>query len=188
MARYPAPSPVYLGPAAHTSAGHNKPIDRVVIHATVSPCKPGGARDIAAYFRSPKSGGSAHYVVDPGEVVQVVHDDTVAWHAPPNPHSIGNELCFMPTRVPVGFWLLPRARRMLRRAAVLTAQQCLAFDVPAVRLSAADLRAGKRGICGHVNVSRAFGQSTHWDPGVFPWRTFMRMVRAEIAMAREAAA
>lgn len=175
------PSPVYLGPAAHTTPGNNKPIRRIVIHATVSPCRKGQARRTAAYFRSESAGGSAHYVVDPGEVVQVVYDNVIAWHAPPNRHSIGNELCYYPTRVPVGFWQLPHARAMLRKAARLTARQCLAFGVPPNRVSADQLRAGVAGICGHVDVSEAFGQSSHWDPGVFPWRRFMRLVRAEVA-------
>lgn len=182
---YPPPSPPYLGPAAHTTPGHNKPIRRIVIHATVSACEEGMARRIAAYFRSPSAGGSAHYVVDPGEVVQVVYDDVIAWHAPPNQNSIGNELCYRPTRVPVGFWKLPRARRMLDRAARLTAQQCLAFNVPTVRITAAQVKAGGHGVCGHVDVSQAFGQSTHWDPGVFPWRRFMRRVRYWAAMERD---
>src|SRR5690348_5937428 len=77
-----APNPVYLGPAAHTSPGNNKPINRIVIHSTVSPCVEGQARNSALYFRSPSAGGSAHYVVDPGEVVQVVYDGVIAWHAP----------------------------------------------------------------------------------------------------------
>jgi hypothetical protein len=116
--------------------------------------------------------------------VQVVYDGVIAWHAPPNPHSLGNELCYIPTRLPVGFWRLPKARRMLERAAKLTAEQCLAYNVPAVRLKPADLKAGRRGICGHVDVSRAFGQSSHWDPGVFPWRRFMRRVRFYISLER----
>jgi hypothetical protein len=52
---YPPPNPVYLGPAAHTSEGSNKPIDRIVIHATVSPCVEGGARNVARYFRSARA-------------------------------------------------------------------------------------------------------------------------------------
>jgi N-acetylmuramoyl-L-alanine amidase CwlA len=94
------PNPRYLGPAFRTSAGANKPPTRVVIHSTVSPCKPGGAEQIAAYFRSPAAGGSAHYVVDPDEVVQVVFDSVIAWHAPPNAHSIGIEMCDIPGPVP----------------------------------------------------------------------------------------
>lgn len=190
----PAPAPVYLGPAAHTSAGDNKPIHRIVIHSTVSPCEPGGARSIAAYFRSPAAGGSAHYVVDPGEVVQVVYDGVIAWHAPPNPNSLGIEMCDIPGPVPGDKpgsaawkaarrswrWLRPAQRQMLARTARLTAQLCAAYDVPATFLRPADLAAGRHGVTTHANVSATWHQSTHWDPGFWPRRRFMRLVRAEL--------
>ena len=181
MTMYPPPSPPYLGPAAHTSAGDNKPIHRIVLHSTVSPCAPGGARQIAAYFRSPSAGGSAHYVVDPDEIVQVVKDSVIAWHAPPNSNSLGIEMCDMPNTTTADRWNDAAHQKMLARVATLTAQLCLAYDVPAVFLTAADLQAGKRGITTHNNVSQAFHQSTHWDPGAWPQVKFMAAVRSEIA-------
>lgn len=176
------PSPIYLGPAAHDSGPGNKPIRRIVIHCTVSPCVEGQARRTAAWFRDPDSRGSAHYVVDPGEVVQVVFDSVIAWHAPPNPHSIGVELCdalVSPEwdRAHRDRWQDANHVRMLRRASRLTARLALAYGVPIRRLTVDDLKAGREGICGHVDVSRAFGQSSHWDPGaMFPWRDFMQRV------------
>lgn len=189
------PSPPYVGPAAHDSGPGNRPISRIVIHCTVSPCVEGGARTIAEWFRDPRSQGSAHYVVDPGETVQVVYDSVVAWHAPPNQHSIGIELCDALVSAAwdhehADRWKDRNHRRMLKRAARLTARLCLAYDVPIARLEADDLRAGKRGLCGHVDVSRAFRQSSHWDPGrAFPWAEFVRLVRkhARRIKAREAA-
>jgi len=172
-----APNPPYLGPPAHTSGGSNKPVNRVVIHCTVSPCKRGGARDIAAYFRSPNAGGSAHYVVDPGEVVQACYDGVIAWHAPPNPNSIGVELCD-PMTGSGARWNDRDHKAMLALAAKLVAQLCLAYDVPIRRLDVADLKAGRHGICGHADVSDAWHQSSHWDPGpAFPWEMFMQQVR-----------
>lgn len=199
MTRYPAPVVPYVGPAAHTTDGPNKPIARIVIHSTVSPCEAGGARKIGAYFRSQTSGGSAHYIVDPGEVVQSVFDGVIAWHAPPNQHSIGIEMCDMPGPPPSRpmsaawwrrfrkswRWARPAQARMLERTAKLTAQLCLAYDVPAVYVDAAGLRAGRRGITTHNEVSTAFEQSTHWDPGVWPRRSFVRMVRAEVKRLRK---
>lgn len=191
MARIKAPSPPFLGPASKSSKGANKPIDRIVVHSTVSPCEPGGARNIARYFRSPGAGGSAHYVVDPTETVQVVWDSVIAWHAPPNPNSLGVEMCDLPGPVPndspgsarwkalkrVWRWARPNQRKMLARTAKLVAELCAAYDVPPVFRSPAALRAGKRGVTTHVNVSSAFRQSTHWDPGWWPRRRFMRLVR-----------
>ena len=38
--------------------------------------------------------------------------------------------------------------------------------------------AGRRGLTGHAEVSRAFGQSDHWDPGDgFPVEAFVDRVR-----------
>lgn len=172
-----APSPPYLGPAAHHGDDNNKPIRRIVIHSTVSACVPGGARAIAGYFRSAAAGGSAHYVVDPREVVQVVYDSTVAYHAPPNLHSLGIELCDMPTTVSAGRWADANHVAMLERAAELTAQLAVAYGVPTSYCSARQLRAGAHGITTHHEVSLAFGESTHWDPGSWPRRRFMRKVR-----------
>jgi N-acetyl-anhydromuramyl-L-alanine amidase AmpD len=176
-----APAPPYLGPAHFAGGGDNKPINRIVIHCTVSPTVQGGARATAAYFRSAAAGGSAHYVVDPYEVVQCVYDGTVAYHAPPNQHSLGVELCD-PMKGKAARWQWLEHEAMLHLAARLVAQLCLAYDVPIVRLSEKDLRAGKHGICGHVDVSQAFKQSTHWDPGPdFPWPRFMALVKGEAA-------
>lgn len=191
MSKIPAPSPPYLGPPFRSSSGNNKPINRIVIHSTVSPCQPGGARDIAAYFRSNQARGSAHYVIDPAESVQVTYDSVIAWHAPPNQHSLGFEMCDIPGPVPdeprrsarwkalrrAWRWILPAQQRMLRRTAREVAQAALAYDVPIAFLHVDDLRQGRRGITTHANVSEAFHQSTHWDPGWWPRRRFMRLVR-----------
>lgn len=54
--------------------------------------------------------------------------------------------------------------------------------MPLVQLTARDLTQGKRGICGHAEVSRAFGQSDHGDPdigGRFPWPRFLQLLTEE---------
>lgn len=184
MSKFPAPSPVYLGPPAKYSAGNNKPIRRIVLHGTVSPTERGGARNIARYFQSPTAGGSAHYVVDPGEVVQAAWDSVVCWHAPPNAHSLGVEFCDWVGRdgkaLPMSRWDDEPHRLMLARGARLVAQLCLAYDVPARMRGPIGLRLGRRGITEHSDVSKAWGQSSHWDLGNFPRRHFARMVRAEV--------
>lgn len=191
MTRIPPPDPEYKGPAAHTSDGPNLPSTRVVIHSTVSPCQAGGRYDIAAYFRHPSSGGSAHYVVDPVGIVQVVGDHTVAWHAPPNPHSFGIEMTDIPGPVPgdkfipavwkaarrTWRWRRPEQQAMLHLTAQLTAQLCGAYDIPATFIGPRALRRGRHGVTTHNNVSRAWGQSTHWDPGFWPRRRFMKLTR-----------
>lgn len=176
------PSPTYLGPAKFHGDSDNKPIHRVVIHATVSPCVEGGARAVAAYFRETVTRpSSAHYVVDPGERVQVVFDSVVAYHAPPNQHSIGVELCD-PQAGKATRWFDTPHQQMLKRAAKLVARLCLAYGVPIRKLDVEALRAGAHGVCGHVDVSNAFRQTSHTDPGDgFPWPQFMEQVRAAAA-------
>lgn len=182
MATFPAPSPTYLGPPAHSSEGNNKPINRIVIHSTVSPCREGQARATASYFRNLASRGSAHYVIDPGEVIQCAFDSVICWHAPPNSHSIGVELCDMPGegRGAMLRWTDRNHRRMLRKAVDLVARLCLAYNVPTAYLDVEELRAGKRGITTHNNVSDAWRESDHWDPGAWPKRSFMRRVRRKV--------
>jgi N-acetylmuramoyl-L-alanine amidase CwlA len=182
-----APSPPYVGPAARHGASNNKPISRIVIHCTVSPCVPGGARNVARMFRTTTRPASAHYVVDPNEAVQVVFDSVVAYHAPPNQHALGIELCDMQSG-PGSRWQDGNHKAMLARAAPLVAGLCAAYGVPMVKLSPADLKAGKRGICGHIDVSHAWGQTTHVDPEAtpgFPWASFMDQIRAAARAPQE---
>ena len=190
-ARHPSPAPTYLGPPANDSGTGNRPIRRVVIHSAVIPCEPGRARQLAAMNRAGSTGGSWHYAVDPDEVIQCSYDSVVCWHAPPNQHSLGIEMADWPGRVPAARrgteayrslraawrWSKPAQWRMLRRTARLTAQLLLAEGLPLQYLSPRDLRAGRRGWTTHDSVSRAWGQSTHWDPGWWPRRAFARMVR-----------
>lgn len=185
MGPYPAPQVPYHGPASHHGDADNKPIRRVVLHSTVSPCVRGGAENVARYFRSPEATGSAHYVVDPGEAVQVVYDSVVAYHAPPNEHSIGIEMCDQPSATSAARWDDIPHRQLLERVALLTAQLCLAYGVPVKFRTARALRAGLHGITTHHEVSVAFGQSTHWDPGAWPRRRFMAKVRRHVRRLRK---
>lgn len=199
MTKYPAPSPTYLGPPAKHSGNGNKPIRRVVIHSAVMPCEPGRARQLATMNRVGSGGGSWHYAVDPGTTIQCSYDSVVCWHAPPNSHSIGIEMADWPEPMPAPEnttvwkrnrlrwrWAKPAQMRMLLRTAKLTAELCLAYDLPITWLSAADLKAGRQGITSHANVSAAWRQSTHWDPGYWPRAGFMNRVRAHAKKIQKA--
>jgi hypothetical protein len=190
--------------ASKTSGGSNSPVNRLVVHHTVSKTQRGGAQATANGFASSAAGGSAHYTVDPGAVVQSVKESVIAWHAPPNSNSIGVEmtdLCIWQAypssnagQLDSRFannegafharWSLPDWQEMLARTALVFRHEADVHSVPIVRLSVADVKAGKRGICGHREVSLAFGQSSHIDPyacdscsGDFPWGQFMDMVQ-----------
>lgn len=178
---YKAPAPRYIGPANMNGGPGNKPIDRIVIHCTVSSCCD-SAESIAGYFKQTTKYASAHYVVDAKHTIQSLYDSYIGYHAPPNQHAIGIEMCCTLANQGKGHWRREDHKAMLARTARLTAELCLAYDLPARKVGAAGLRAGKRGITGHVDVSAAFKQSSHWDPGpYFPWRYFIRLVKREIA-------
>lgn len=185
--RFAPPAPRYLGPPAHSTRGSNKPIKRITIHSTVSPCVPGQARKTADYFRNPKAGGSAHYAVDPAEVIQCAFDSVIAWHAPPNRFSLGVELCEFPSK-DIRRWRDEEHKALFKNAVQLVAGLCLAYGVPARYVGPIGLRLGRRGITTHADVSKAFKQSDHWDPGAWPRKAFMRAVRAEVKRRRKARA
>ena len=200
MSKYPPPNPpVVDGTPAKNSGQDNKPINRIVIHSAVMPCEPGRARQLATMNSQGSGGGSWHYAVDPDATIQCSFDSFVCWHAPPNQHSIGIEMADNPGPVPNDKpgtarykalkkswrWVRPNQRKMLARTARLTAELCLAYNVPPVFKSAAALRSGERGVTTHAEVSKAWNQSTHWDPGFWPRRSFMRQVRREIALIKK---
>lgn len=181
--------------AYHHSAGSNLTPTRVVIHSTCpemgypKASAAGKAVSTARYFQSSGSGGSAHYVVDVAETVQCLAENVIAWHAPPNGKSLGVEICsdggsktsFRNPKVAYtrAQWLSPQVWPAVLRAARLTRQLCDKYDIPVTKLSASDLKAGREGICGHVDVSNAWHQSDHDDPGPdFPWPEFMAAVKS----------
>jgi len=153
-------------------------IDVVVIHTMETSERHGAALACAQWFASEASKVSAHYCVDADEIVQCVRDEDVAWHARGgNTNSIGIELAgFAAQRADE--WDDAYSRSVVARAAELTAEICERYAIPFRRLRAADLVGHHRGICGHADVSAAFGKSDHWDPGTgFPWTRFLRLAR-----------
>jgi len=159
----------------------------IVMHATVSPCEPGGERSVARFFATEDNKTSAHYVRDPLETIQCVRDHTVAYHCGHNQDSIGYELCD-PQSGAGSRWSDKSHSLMLKGAAKDVARLCLLHSIPATKLGPAGLLAGRRGICGHVDMTNAYHASTHTDPGsAFPWATFIGLVKTEVAALREAA-
>lgn len=177
-----APSPTYVGPPTWHGSSKNKPITRIVIHCTVG-AEPGAknaALNTVNYSKNTSRPSSFHYIAEDTKSYQYTYDSVVAYHAPPNGHSLGYELCCSLSDKGKGHWSNTDHREMLRVAAKDVAQLCLAYNIPIRKLSVAQTRAGAKGICGHDEVSKAFHQSSHWDPGpYFPWGTFIKMVQEE---------
>lgn len=167
--------------------GDNMVPTRVVVHATCpnigydKASAPGAALGTARYFASASAGGSAHYVCGVDGEQHCVPDDTIAYHAPPNARSLGIEITAEGGAYPASYtrdqWLSPAVWPAVERAAARTRELCQRFAIPPVRINATDLLNGAHGICGHVDVSQAWHQTTHTDPGPeFPWPEFMALV------------
>lgn len=168
--------------AAHFDNSLNLPISRIVIHATAGgrgfpgESAAGTARQTAEYFQKPRAGGSAHYVEDIASEEHCVPESAVAWHAPPNVHSLGIEICAEAT-YSRDQWLSAQVWPAVVKAAARARELADRHNVPKVKLSPTDLLNGAHGICGHVDVSQAWHQSSHYDPGPgFPWPEFMAEV------------
>lgn len=170
------PYPLIESPNVTPGAG--RAIDVVVIHTMEAPERDGAAEACARWFQNPASEVSAHYCVDADTVIQCVSEGDIAWHARGgNGSSIGVELAGYAGQGSRD-WADAYSRELLRRAGRLTAEICARHAIPLRRIRAADLRAGRRGITGHADVSEAFRKSDHWDPGSgFPWQRFLQLAR-----------
>ena len=76
----------------------------------------------------------------------------------------------------------------IENAADVAAQYCLKYDIPVKQLSNDELRAGEKGIVGHVQVSAVFPGTGHFDPGPnFPWSHFIEKVQENYDRRSESA-
>jgi N-acetyl-anhydromuramyl-L-alanine amidase AmpD len=162
----------------HRTRERGRVVDVVVMHTMEIAERPDAAAICARWFQSEVSHVSAHYCVDAGGVIQCVRETDVAWHARGgNSDSIGVELAGF-ARQTTAEWEDEYSAAVLSRAAELVADICRRRRIPVRWLVAGDLLADRRGITGHVEVSRAFHKSDHWDPGDgFPVEAFLDRVR-----------
>jgi len=167
----------------YSKAKTSRRITLIVIHTMETMCKPKVARAIAGWFGSARAPqASAHYCVDPDEVIQCVRVEDVAWHCGRfgNGQSIGIELAGRAAMTPEQ-WAQEGPQAMLRRAARLVAELCCRWNVEPLRRGPEELKAGVGGLTGHVDVTRGLGGTDHVDPGAgFPWKQFVAMVLEEM--------
>jgi hypothetical protein len=180
--RYPGNAAFVQARHCGKQAGANLPIRRIVIHDMEWAEKPTTAEDCATMFAgadSPRA--SCHFMVDSNSVVQGVELDQVAWHAPPNTGSVGIEHAGRAGQSR-GQWLDAYGKDMLWRSAALTSWLCTTLALPARWLTVRQLRAGERGLCTHADVSAAWHQTDHTDPGPgFPKDYYLAQVLAHMA-------
>lgn len=163
-------------------------IDLIVMHSMEAPEKGETAENVASYFAGRNAPmASAHYCIDDNSIIQCVRDHDVAYAAPGANH---NGLHFEHAgyaRQSTAEWSDPFSDAMLRRSATIVAAKCKQYGIPPEYRRAADLKAGARGITTHFEVTQAFRQSDHTDPGKgFPISMFINLVR-EVLTPRGAA-
>jgi hypothetical protein len=169
--------------AAHYTKGRTAAVRLIVIHDMEAPEKATTAEAVQSYFaRSDSRVASAHLCVDSDSVARCVHDADTAYGAA-HANSIGLHVEHAGYgRQSRAEWLDAFGKAMLELSAEAVARWCVAYKIPVVKLSGADLQAGKHGICGHKDVSDAWPSTGHTDPGPgFPWDYYLGRVRAHVA-------
>lgn len=148
----------------------------VVVHTAEGIRK---ASDLKLFFER-STDSSAHAVADDSTLLDaLVPYDRAAWTLRNgNSRSDNLELCGF-AKWTREVWLNEH-RGMLANAALWIRRRCQARGIPIVKLSPADVRAGKSGVIGHVDYTQGTGDGTHWDPGPgFPWDIVIKAARGE---------
>lgn len=155
----------------------------IVVHTMEAPETYLTARNVAAYFARGEVNASAHYNLDAGTIVQGVPEKDVAWAAPGANHDgIQLEHAGYAGQNAAG-WNDAYSQAMLDRSARLVADICYRNGIPPKVLTLSELIAGEAGICSHHQVSVAYKQSDHWDPGYsFPWAQYQDLITRYYAL------
>lgn len=184
MAQSPEyPDLLWMPPASWSNANRTS-VQLIVIHTTEGSEGPTSAEDGAAYDQRRTDGTSTHFFHDQDSTVQCVRTEDVAYaaRAQGNRRGIQHELCGRAGQTAAG-WADTASRGTLRQAARQCARDARKWGIPVRHLTVAQVAAGDKGFCGHVDITYAFPQDngTHTDPGpAFPWSDFLDMVRAEL--------
>ncbi len=148
----------------------------VVIHDTSNSASAAAEAHYAA-TRSLSGATSAHFYVDTTGPLGSLPLTKQAWaaYSYANSHGWHIEMCGynagMTGAVPAA---------TIAITAGLVRQMCQLGGIPMVKLSPADVAAGKRGICGHWDITTGLGVGTHDDPGPrFDWPAFIAAVNGD---------
>jgi len=170
-------------PAVHRTPRPNRPT-LIVIHDGETSESHQAAESMAAWFASGKTIGSTQIVLDDDSILRCVRDDEIAnGAAGANRWSLHIEIAGRASQTSAD-WHDAFSQAAIRNAARVTAAWCKRYSIPARLLTVAEVRARTTpGICGHADVTAAFGVSTHTDPGLsFPWAQFLQAVVEEMDM------
>lgn len=123
--------------------------------------------------------GSYHVIVDShGQIVRCNTDDWVTWSS----GNKGNNVLLHIAVVGHAAW--SRAEWLRHDIALAAVAKYLAYwsrryGIPLVKITPDQLKAGVRGVVGHVDTGRAWGGTDHTDPGPdFPYGDVLAMAHA----------
>jgi hypothetical protein len=123
------------------------------------------ARAMATYQLSPSAGGSYHLVVDrEGGTARENDDEYIPWSAAWTGNRRGFHVSLAGQAAFSRDQWLARPRQLEKLAEIMSAYS-RRYGIPLIKRNGADLRAGKWGVCGHADISAAWGETDHWDPG-----------------------
>ena len=121
--------------------------------------------------------GSYNILVGTRRTLRANDDNYIPWAAMPTGNRRGLHLSFLAyAQSSRQEWL--DNMNQLDLGARVVADWCTRYGIPPVKVSPDEIRAGKRGVCGHADVSAAWRESDHTDPGAgFPWDVFLDRVK-----------
>lgn len=173
-------SSVPAHPTNYAPTRGGAPVLWVVLHCTEGGELVGSALKTATMFAAKlDKPRSAHDVCDAEGVIACVPWDKRAWHCggTGNKHGVGVELCGKAAQTRAQ-WLDARSLPMLANGARRVREICTRFALPIEFRTAVELRAKHPGITTHDEIRRAFGETSHTDPGQgFPLADFLEAVR-----------
>lgn len=135
----------------------------------------------ASMFHDPKLAPkrSAHFVVDADSIIQCVPVDMIAWHSghTSNHAGVGVEICGLVKQTEAD-WRDAASLATLGRAASLFRILCDLYRLPILFRDAPNLVLGRDGVTTHAEVSKAWHETNHTDPGPhFPLVEFINAIR-----------
>jgi hypothetical protein len=150
-----------------------------------TPESEGRAAQVANWFAgatAPQS--SAHYMIDDKKILQSVKEEDTAWAVgdfPLNQSSISLEHAGTASQT-TAQWEDAYSKAELDLSTTLSADIAHRHGIPVVKLTPADIVAGKSGFCGHADVTLAKKiAGGHMDPGAnFPWNLYLDAVKAKM--------
>lgn len=138
----------------------------IVQHTTESD---GGNTAVIGFLEDTRRGSYQTMIDYDGEEVRMVPDNRQAWGAGPQGNMRGLHVCAM-GRAAYSRQRWLSEEKLIERTAMRYAQWSRQYGIPLVKLTADQVHAGKRGVCGHTDISDAWGEVDHTDPGPgFPY-------------------